>query len=277
MITEQEKNYVSVEQKELLLRFLKEEFDLDFTHYSEASVRRRIAKILSMMRMKDVETYIELLRDDSYDINEFLNLFTVNVTEMFRDPFCFKALAGDIFPVFRSKDKVRIWAAGCSSGEEVLALAILLQEAGLLERCEILGTDISTPILEQAKQARYQLRHVKTYQEAYLQAGGQNKLSDYYRVEGESVYFDQNLLRGVKYEKHNLLKELPAENFDFVMCRNVLIYFDSFLQNQVLNKLYRSLAHKGFLMVGSKENILFFDNRAAFEEVQYDIRIYQKH
>lgn len=269
-------SYVSVEQKNILLDFLKEEYQLDFTHYSEASVRRRIAKILSTLKLPDVETYMELLQDDSYEIHDFLSLFTVNVTEMFRDPFCYKALAEEVFPQFKFKEKIRVWSAGCSSGEELLALAILFEEAGLLERCEFLGTDISEATLDKARAASYQQRHVESYNQAYQAAGGKKQLSDYYREGADEVKFHQHLLEKVNFKQHNLLDEAPEGPFDLISCRNVLIYFDSYLQNQVLKKLYSSLADKAYLMIGSKENILFYEDRSLLKEVQHDIRIYQK-
>ncbi len=272
-----EKNYVSIEEKARLLSYLQEHFRLDFRDYSEASVRRRFSKILNEHGLQSVDQYIDLLNEDENAIDLFLEKFTVNVTEMFRDPYCYEGLVTHSFPELRKKKKVKIWSAGCSSGEEVLSLAILLKEQQLLDKCSILATDLSPLVLETARQGIYQLRHLNSYGSAYLDSGGKKQLDHYYqRINNDEARFSSDLLDHIEYRQHNLAEAPPADDFDLVICRNVLIYFNATLQNRVIDKLTASLIKGGDLFIGSKETILFYQQRQRYQELTPEIKLYRK-
>ncbi len=271
-----EKNYISLEDKDLLLNFLLKEKGLDFREYSEASVRRRIAKILSELRISNVESYIDHLREEEDALNEFIEKFTVNVTEMFRDPFFYNTLVKAAFPILRQKEKIKIWSAGCSTGEEVLSLAIVLLENGMLEKTEILGTDLSDSVLEIAKKKTYKLRHLEGFSKAYMDSGGKASLAEYYSKNGEYGTFEDDLYKNIKFEKHNLVNGGIFSGYDLIICRNVLIYFNANLQHKVISNFNRALNPRGFLALGSKESVIFFNDRLQFKELIQESKIYQK-
>lgn len=272
-----EKKYVNVEEKDKLVQFLKEEHGLDLSNYAEASVRRRIAKILNELRLNSVDEYIQILKEEENPVDYFTQAFTVNVTEMFRDPFCYEALLRNTFDLFTRLDKIRVWVAGCSTGEEALSLAILLKETGVLERCDILATDISNKALAIARDGRYKLRHIEKYASTYTSAGGKYQLEDYYAIESDQmVRFDQELLAHTRFKQHNLLDIPPEGDFDLVVCRNVLIYFNPNLQHQVLGSLTNALVPHGDLFIGSKETILFYQDKERLREVEPEVNLYRK-
>lgn len=271
-----EKNYISLEDKDLLLDFLLKEKDLDFRDYSEASVRRRIAKILSELRISDVATYIEYLKNEEEALAQFIEKFTVNVTEMFRDPFFYQSLAKVVFPTFQQKEKVKIWSAGCSTGEEVLSLAIILHENGLLERTQILGTDLSNSVLDVAANKTYKARHLEGFSKAYVDSGGKASLAEYYSKNGENGKFSDDLYQNIKFEKHNLVDGEALSGYDLIICRNVLIYFNAKLQHKVISTFNKSLTPRGFLALGSKESVIFFNDRLQFKELIPETKIYQR-
>ena len=271
-----EKNYISIPDKEEIVSFLKEEKGLDFSGYSEASVRRRVSKILSDLRLENVQEYITYLRNDSSAVKGFIERFTVNVTEMFRDPQFYKTMLIDVLPTLQKLEKISVWSAGCSSGEELLSLAILFKENGLLERTTFLGSDLSPKVLEQAKTGSYKERNLATYEKPYFDSGGKHKLGDYYSTYGTDGVFDKDLRANFRFEKFNLVTDVQTQQFDLVVCRNVLIYFNSQLQNSVFKSLNISLKPGGFLAVGSKESVIFYEDKGSYIEVKPESKIYQK-
>lgn len=271
-----EKLYISIEQKEYLLEFLLEQYQLDLNEYSEASVRRRITKMMNDLNLKTTEQLSSYLLNRPNGKNEFLQKFTVNVTEMFRDPEFFNFLKTDIFPKLNKLESINIWSAGCSSGEETISLAILLHEAGILDKCNIIGSDISRAILKKAKANVYPGRNVKGYTKAYEQANGAGKLDDYYVSSGDNISFEPFLLEKINYQPINLMNGIFYRHFDLILCRNVLIYFQASLQNKVLNNYYRALKPQGYLGLGSKESILFYQQRENFQEINGEHKVYRK-
>lgn len=271
-----EKHYISVEDKDHLLQFLLTEYELDLREYSEASVRRRITKIISELNLANGEELIDFLRSREDGKQLFIQSFTVNVTEMFRDPEFYKTLTESVFPKLAKLDHIRIWSAGCSTGEELMSLAILLEESGLLEKTSLLGTDINPDVLEVASRGEYKVRHIKNYFKPYLYAGGKFGLEKYFTTKGDHVIFNPNLLSNATFEQVNLLGTLPEGHFDLICCRNVLIYFTGELQGRVLHCLSQKLNKKGFLGLGSKETLIFYRNRNTFQEIEVESRIYRK-
>lgn len=271
-----EKHYISIEQKEFLLSFLKEKFQLDLHEYSEASVRRRITKILNDYNFKNTEQLANYLLNRPSAKNEFLEKFTVNVTEMFRDPSFYLYLKESVFPKLKKLPEINIWSAGCSSGEEVLSLSILLHEAGLLDKCRIIASDISQSILEKAKQNLYAGRNLKAYSKAYLQAGGKFDLQEYVVSSGDKISFEPYLYKPIRFQQLNLLDPLFYNDFNLILCRNVLIYFQASLQNKVIGHFFNALKTNGFLGLGSKESILFYQGRDKFQELDGENKVYRK-
>lgn len=271
-----EKNQISVEQKELLLKYLKDKLGMDFSEYSESSVRRRIAKILNELGLNDIHEYVQYLESQEKPSETFLEKFTVNVTEMFRDPKFYECFGRMIKQVAQKKDHIKIWSAGCSSGEETLSIAILLKENDLLDKATIIGTDLSAPIITRAKSMTYKQRHVSNYENSYQEAGGKFTLEKYYTAQGENVVFDSDLYRSVSFMESNLMDSPPASDFDIIICRNVLIYFNPQLQNSIIGKFNASLNKGGHLIFGSKESIIFFNDRNSFVEIEPESSIYKK-
>ncbi len=271
-----EKNYISLEDKDLLLNFLLKEKKLDFREYSEASVRRRISKILSELRISKVSEYVDYLGEEEEALSHFIEKFTVNVTEMFRDPFFYNTLIKTVFPILRQKENVKIWSAGCSTGEEVLSLAIMLHENDLLERSKLLGTDLSDSVIKVASNKTYKIRHLEGFSKAYMDSGGKGSLAEYYTKNGEFGTFADELYKNIRFEKHNLVDGEAYSGYDLIICRNVLIYFNAGLQHKVISTFNRSLNPRGFLALGSKESVIFFNDRLQFKELIPESKIYQK-
>ena len=271
-----EKNYVSIEEKDLLLDFLGTQLDLHFKDYSESSVRRRISKILNEYHFTSVEEYIDYLNSVENPREEFLDKFTVNVTEMFRDPYFYSVLIKAITEMAETKDHINIWSAGCSSGEETLSIAILLKEKGILDKVSILGTDLSASILKRAESHTYKMRHIDYYEDAYREAGGQYSLNKYFTEHDDNVIFDDDICRPISFLENDLTTLPPSSGFDFVICRNVLIYFNAQLQDSILGKFTDSLNDGGYLCLGSKESIIFFQERELFVETEPESRVYKK-
>lgn len=272
-----EKHYISTSQKDRILDYLLDKYQLDLTEYSEASVRRRLTKMLNEFNLKDAEQLEVFLSETPDGKQLFIEKFTVNVTEMFRDPHFYRALDEKVLPHLRHKDKIRIWSAGCSSGEEILSLTILMHELGLLSKCSILGTDLNPKMLDIARSRTYKIRHVRTYFKPYVYAGGKYGLEKYFTTQGDQAIFDPFLYENVRLQTCNLLGRLENEHaFDLVLCRNVLIYFKSTLQDKVIENLNSNLTPGGFLGLGSKESIIFYENKSRYKQIDLESKIYQK-
>lgn len=271
-----EKHYISIEDKDYLLKFLLDSFDLDFSDYSEASVRRRFTKMLNDFGVKTIQELCKVLslKPDGKDL--FLSAFTVNVTEMFRDPSFYEHLRFNVLPKLKHLNEINIWSAGCSSGEEVLSLAIVLHEEGLLHKTRILGSDISLKVLNSARKNSYKARNLKAYKKAYLQAGGEGDLENYIITSGDNIAFENFLTQKVSYRQLNLLDTMFYNRFDLIVCRNVLIYFKAALQDKVIDHFHKALTSNGYLGLGSKESILFYQNRDWFQELDIENKIYRK-
>lgn len=269
-------NHKSTEQKELLFAYLNENFALDFKEYSESSVLRRISKILDELQFSDVKQYIEYLQSQPNPRELFLEKFTVNVTEMFRDPHFYSCFTRMIVDLAQEKEHIKIWSAGCSSGEETVSLAILLEENNILDKTTIIGSDLSSAIIKKAQRRTYKQRHLDAYEASYKEASGKYSLDKYYTKEGDNVIINEHLYRTISFLENDLMTSAPAADFDIIICRNVLIYFNAQLQNSVLAKFNQSLNHGGYLILGSKESIIFFQERDLFTEIEPESRIYKK-
>lgn len=256
-----------------LVRFV---YGYDFTEYSEASVKRRIDHFLTANKIGSVEELGKILLKDDTRFEQFVQEITVNVTEMFRDPMFYKSLREKIVGRLETYPFIKIWIAGCSTGEEVYSMAILLKEEGLLERSVIYATDINQKALQTAKEGVFPIDHMKTYSTNYMKGGGKNSFSDYYIAKYDSVLLDKSLKQNVVFSVHNLAVDKSFNEFQMILCRNVLIYFNQSLQNKVINLFYDSLCPFGFLGLGNKESLLFSDKRKQFEEIDRKEKVFMK-
>ena len=216
------------------------------------------------------------LRDEPVVLNQLTRVLTVHTTSLFRDPLFFTALREKVLPVLHTYPFLRFWIAGCSTGEEVYSLAILLQEEGLYERCRIYATDLSDQALETAKNGVYPLAAMQDYSRNYQQAGGKNSLSDYYTADAESVVFRRNLRTNVVFGTHNLASDASFNEFHVILCRNVMIYFNHELQARAHQLFYDSLISFGFLGLGKSESMRFTPFDHAYEAVDRRVRLFRK-
>ena len=202
--------------------------------------------------------------------------FSINVTEMFRDPEFFKSFRTNIIPFVRDYPNIRIWHVGCSTGEEVYSMAILLHEEGIYEKVKIYATDFNSKMLDQAKKGTFSLSNMQLYTKNYIEAGGKSDFSEYYKVVGEEVVFNPFLQKNMIYAEHNLVTDSSFNEFDIIICRNVLIYFNKSLQNEVHQLFYESLSLGGFLGLGKREGVRFTSHGNCYGEIDATEKLYRK-
>lgn len=249
-------------------------YGYDFRQYAEASLDRRLIYILGK---KGSSSLLDLLKDVLAQPEEFrsiLSQLTINTTEFFRDPHFFKALRESVVPVLKTYPHIVVWSAGCSTGEEVLSLSILLQEEGLLKRTTIYATDINQDVLKKAKEGIYEAGCISLFNKNYSMAGGTKAPSDYYSADYGLVRFNRELLENVVFSEHNLATDSAFVECHLILCRNVFIYFSRELQNRSLELFCESLIHKGFLSIGPKETLRFSPRATSFSSVIDGINIF---
>lgn len=267
---------LSDEQIDLLLSDLIDRYGYDFTEYSRASFKRRVTRLIEQDRFPSfAEFRYHLIREPAY-LTRFVEKVTVTVTEMFRDPHFYRALREHILPVLATRPVIRIWHAGCSTGEEVYSLAILLKEANLLHRSVQYATDINPAVLEQVRAGIFPLSQMKQYSENYILAGGRQDFSSYYTAHYDAAKFNDELGKRVVLATHNLVSDGTFNEFQLILCRNVMIYFDKPLQDRVLHLFYDSLETLGYLALGSKETIKFTEVAGKFKQMENRERIWRK-
>ena len=261
---------------QLLLEGIFRHYGFDFRNYAMSSLRRRVR---NFVRSEDIGT-ISLLQDrllhDRAWMDRFLYALSVNVSAMFRDPPFYRTFRKEVIPLLRTYPFIRIWLAGVSMGEEVYSLAILLQEEGLYDRCRIYATDINDAVLKKAKEGIYQLELMQTYTNNYIRAGGTRSFSDYYTAAYDRVILKSSLRDNVVFAQHNLASDASFNEFHVILCRNVMIYFNSQLQSQVHHLLHDSLVMFGILGLGSKETMKFSPYEYAYQEIDNTSRLYRR-
>ena len=260
----------------LLVEAIYHAYHYDFRRYARASLRRRLHA--AMVRF-DCQTLSQLqgrLLHESDVFAELLEYLTVQVSDMFRDPSYFRALREKVVPLLRTYPSLKIWIAGCSSGEEAYSMAILLREEGLLDRSLIYATDINPNALRRAEAGIYDAAKVADFTRNHHLSGGRSSLSDYYSAAYDRVIFDKNLRRNIVFSDHSLATDSVFAEMQLVSCRNVLIYFDRELQSRALDLFHESLCRKGFLGIGLRESLRFSSHADSFVEVSREDRIYQK-
>ncbi len=251
-------------------------YGYDFRDYAMSSFKRRILRILQIHRLT-VDTLLKKLNDRPDFITEFLDEITVNTTELFRDPGFWRLLRQEIVPaILLNTTQFRVLHAGCSSGEEVLSMAILLQEMGLYDQVGITATDIDSVILEKARAATYSAKSMELNEKNYIRFEGKATLRQYYSEENGKAVFNRQLLRNVEFRKHDLVTGDVFNKFDLILCRNVMIYFNQKLQSDVVKKLHGSLFKYGYLCIGNKESIIWCDYANRFLTVNHEEKVFRK-
>lgn len=231
-------------------------YQIDFRNYAKSSFSRRITRITTINALKSKDELYDYIKNISH-INQFIEEVTVNTTEMFRDPTFWLALRSSILPELNTHDNIKIWHAGCSTGEEVVSMQILLKELGMEHKVTAYATDIDLAVIEKAKNSTYSSKNLSLNESNYQLAGGEKKLSDYFQSTNDMTYtFDPKLLNAVNFKRFDLVKDIMYTKFDLILCRNVLIYFDFTLQEIVIEKFVSSLFSSGFVAIGQKETIL---------------------
>ncbi len=248
----------------------------DFRNYARGSIRRRVQRRVAAEGVSTVSGLQEKVLHDRGCLSRLLVELSVNVTSMFRDPSFFAALRSKVVPLLRTYPFIRAWVAGCSTGEEAYSLAILLSEHGLYERVRIYATDISEEVLDRARGGAFALEKMKEYTGNYLAAGGTRPFSEYYAVEGSCARFDPSLGRNMVFAQHNLVSDRSFNEFNLILCRNVMIYFDKGLQEQVHGLLHDSLATFGVLGLGQKESVRFSSREGRYEVLDPVEKLYRR-
>ncbi|BFG70532.1 protein-glutamate O-methyltransferase CheR [Sediminibacterium sp. KACHI17] len=267
---------LSSQSFEQLLHLLHHVYGYDFSGYSKASLLRRIYKFMDAHEVSEGQQLIQLLAGDTSLFHSFLETITVNVTEMFRDPGFYKSIREKVLPVLATYPQINIWHAGCSTGEEVFSLCILLHEAGLLHRTRIYATDINASYLEKARTGVLPMAHMREYTLNYHQSGCAGDFSDYYTALYDHVLIHKEVRDRVVFLQHNLVTDRSFNEFQLILCRNVMIYFNKQLQNKVLKLFHESLSSLGFIGLGMKESLLFSEYRSKYSVVDGGAKIFRK-
>ncbi|MBE2315660.1 protein-glutamate O-methyltransferase CheR [Solirubrobacter sp. CPCC 204708] len=261
---------------DLLLEAVYRRYGYDFRGYAQASLRRRLWRRADLEGLRSLSGLQERILHDPGCMERLLADLSINVTAMFRDPGFHRALRSDVLPELRTHPFVRVWVAGCATGEEVVSVAIALREEGMLDRTRIYATDMDADVLARARTGSFALEKVRDYTRNYISAGGTEAFSAYYAVAGERAVFDPELLRPVVFAQHNLATDGSFNEFNVVLCRNVLIYFGRDLQDRVLRLFDESLPRRGVLALGRKETLRGTAIEDRYEPVVEAERIYRR-
>lgn len=260
----------------LLMEAIYARYNHDFREYSGASQKRRVLQAVEQLGCESVSALQGRVLRDARAFAQLLEILTIPFTEMFREPEFFVALRRQVLPVLHTYPSLKIWVAGCASGEEVYSLAILLHEEGLLERSTLYATDINPRALERARQGIFPLNALQQYTRNYQAAGGTRGFSDYYTAAYDAARFDRELCRRVTFADHSLATDHVFSETHLICCRNVLIYFNRKLQDRAIGLFAQSLCHRGFLGLGSKESLDFSSHAGSFEPVSLRERLFRK-
>ena len=253
-----------------------QKYHYDFRNYAMSSFKRRVLRIMELKKM-NVDALLKKLTESPAFINEFLDELTVNVTEMFRDPSFWRIMREEVIPAIMLNHKqFKIWHAGCSSGEEVLSMAIMLKEMGIHHDVTVIATDLDVNILEKAKSATYPVKNMELNEKNYIRFQGTRSFKDYYREDNGQAVFDKELLSNVSFRRHDLVTGDIFNKFDLVLCRNVMIYFGRPLKERVVRLFHESLARGGLLSLGRRESLRFTGHEGQFEPFVPGERMYRK-
>lgn len=260
----------------LLIEGIRLRYGYDFREYAIAPLRRSILAVMAREGAPTISAYQDRVLHDASCMQRFLGTVGVNVTGMFRDPELMRCIREEVVPLFRTYPSIRLWVAGCASGEEVYALAVLLEEEGLLKRSTIYATDMNEDMLAVARTGTYGLDKLHKYEESYLESGGRGSLGDFYTAVGRSGRFTNDLQRNVSWSRHNLVTDTSFNDFHLILCANVLIYFLPALQARAHRLFYDSLIRSGFLALGKRESLSYCPDRDHYEQVRDGANLFRK-
>ncbi|GAB3323270.1 protein-glutamate O-methyltransferase CheR [Larkinella ripae] len=263
------------DEVDLIVNDLFEVYGYDFTNYARASLKRRINRLFILDKFPSFAEFRYRIKSDVTYLKEVIEGLTVTVTEMFRDPVFYKSLRTDVIPTLSAKPFIRVWHAGCSTGEEVFSMAILLKEANLLQKSLLYATDLNPEVLEKARKGIFPLAQMKLYSENYIESGGKQDFSAYYTAQYGQVKFDEKLADKMIFSTHNLVSDRSFNEFDLVLCRNVLIYFDKELQEKTLSLFDESIGKLGYLALGAKETLNFSTIKPKYRQLSKE-KIWRK-
>ena len=268
--------YVESVEVDLLLEAIYRTYGFDFRHYARGSIGRRIRRRVDAEAVGSISALQERVLHDLGAMERFVADLSVPTTAMFRDPAFYRALRANVVPTLRTYPFVRVWSAGCSTGEEVYSLAILLAEEGLYERTRIYATDLNETALERAESGRFPLGSMRDYTRNYITAGGQRTFCEYFTADQTHACFDPGLVENVVFAQHDLVSDRSFNEFHLILCRNVLIYFDRTLQEQVHGLLYDSLGRLGILALGPRETLRSLELEACYEPFDGEHNLYRR-
>lgn len=274
--TANRQNEIELVEVELLLEGVFRLYGYDFRQYSTASLKRRVRGLMEQEGVASVSLLQARILHDPACMERFLLALSINVTSMYRDPEFFLTFRNKAIPLLRTYPFIRIWHSGCSTGEEVYSMAILLHEEGLYDRCRIYATDLNETVLKNARAGIFPLAAAEEYAVAYKRAGGKRALSDYYTAAYGSALFRSSLRDHIVFSQHNLATDGSFNEFNVILCRNVMIYFTKPLQDRVHNLLYDSLARFGVLGLGSKESLQFSPHEREYEALECGSKLYRR-
>lgn len=276
MVPPEKKNNVGIQDLRNLTQAVNQLYGVDFSHYAMSSLQRRIVRVLSVYGFDTVDNLIAKLRTDKSFFEELVEEITVNTTEMFRDPSMWVELKKELESRVKNNSTIRIWHAGCSSGEEVYSMAILLKEMGLLGKVKVFATDINENVIAKAKKGRYSIKNINVNSANYNKFNAKGDFSQYYKENGKEIEMDTSLISSVYFRNHNLTSLESFSKFDIILCRNVMIYFDKVLQNKVFDLFHESLYKYGLLVIGARESMVWCSISNKYKLLNEKERLYQK-
>ncbi len=269
-------NLVQNIETEALLNAIYQRYGYDFRDYNKAHVKRRILHRVAHTGLKSISQLMHKVLHEDQFFDLILRDLSINVTEMYRDPSFYAVMRKEVIPILKTYPYLKVWHAGCATGEEVYSFAILLQEEGLYERTQLYATDFNPLVLDTAKKGIYPINRIKDYTTNYQMSGGINSFSDYYVARYDSVILDQSLKKNIVFAEHNLVTDSVFAETNLIICRNVLIYFNKELQNRVVKLFTDSLVKGGYLGLGSKENLMFTEVFDQYQVVDGKEKVYKK-
>ena len=260
----------------LLLEGVAMRYGYDFREYAPGPLRRSIASGMAGEGVGTISAYLERLLHDASCMQRFLSGVGVNVTSMFREAEVLRCIRDEVIPRFRTYPSLRIWIAGCATGEEVYSMAIMLQEEGLYDRSQIYATDLNESSLAIARTGAYPLARVVSDEAGHARSGGRGRISDFYSIAGNTASYDRELQNHITWARHNLVSDSSFNEFHLILCANVLIYFRPILQERAHRLFYDSLVRSGYLAVGQQESLIFCPESSRFEQVRDGVNVFHK-
>lgn len=268
-------NALNQNELEYLFEKIHAKHKIDLFNYAQASLERRLQRFLSLHFFNSLNELTEKICSDNAFFEFFVKEITVNTTEMFRDAEAWKQIRDKVLPLLSELPSIRIWHAGCSSGEEIYSMWIILKETGLDNKVKVIASDLNREVIETAKAGTYARKSIELNEDNYRKSGGITNFSDYYTMEGTVYKMDPELIRNVKFIRHDLSSGSAFSKFDIILCRNVLIYFNKNLQEKVFTLFRESLFKKGFVVIGKKESMSYFSKHSDYIEFDSSEKIYR--